>query len=42
MEHHELFEDTWEQEKKNVCRMLMMMSYQLLSLMLDIQRIWKN
>ena len=42
MGHDESYEDTWERKKMNGYLMLKMTYYQLLSVMLDIQWVWKN
>ena len=42
MEHDEIYEDTWKKEKTSGYLMLKMTYYQLLSVMLVIQWVWKN
>ena len=42
LKHDEVYEDTWEARQKTGYLMLKMASYQLISVMLDIQWVWKN
>ena len=42
LEHNEIFEDNWEEKKTSGCLILKTMCYQLLFLMLGIQKEWKN
>ena len=42
MDHDESHEDTWEKKNMNGYLILKTMCYQLLSVILDIQKGWKN
>ena len=42
MDHDEIYEDTWETKNMNGYHILKRMCYQLLSFMLDIQKVWMN
>ena len=42
LEHDEIYEDTWKAKEKNGYLMLKITYYQLHSIILDIQRVWRN